>query len=137
MQLMADYKRINPYEWVADLGLDPIEYNIAVNKAKELENGLSPDELRGYYSSERFEGSLLKKITFNGWFLPASSRLKMITPLDSPWATFGRKRVCLYEPATGKGTLVKRSNREFFKGIFRMIYMCIRIDLWRLLGARW
>ncbi len=137
MRLMADYKSINPYFPLADLGLDAIDYNIAVNKAKELENGLSPDELRDYYSSERFESSLFKKISFNGWFLPAVSRLKMLTPLDSPWATYRYKRVCLYEPATGKGTLVKRSNREFFKGLFRILYMCIRIDIWRICGSRW
>ena len=63
--------------------------------------------------------------------------MKVVTPLDSPWATYRHKRVMLYEPATGKGCIMKRSNVEFFKGMFRIIKMAVAVDVWRLKGGKW
>ena len=121
-ELMATYKSICPFE--------------KTDKAM-AQDKLSVDELRAYYDHRRFDGVLSKKITFNGWFLPGKSELKVITPLNSPWDCYRHKRVLLYEPGTGKGCVEKRSNGEFFKGMFRLIRMCLAIDFWRLGGADW
>ncbi|WP_034445846.1 glycosyltransferase [Butyrivibrio sp. AE2032] len=126
-QLMADYERICPrlfYEQIR-------EYVDAVPQE------LSPDQLRSYYTWERFRGSLWKKITFNGWFLSGDDELKVLTPLDSPWDTYRHKRVLLYDPGSKRGTLMKRSNKEFFKGIGRMIRMCVAVDAWKAKGGQW
>ena len=137
LELMATYKKINPFYPIEELPIDSKEQKAVLEVASKLEGGLSPDMLRDYYSSERFNGPLSKKLSFNGWFLPAYSGLNVLTPLNSPWDTYRYKRVCLYEPASKKGTIVKRSNQEFFKGICRILYMCLRIDLWRVTGGKW
>ncbi|MBQ7615010.1 MAG: hypothetical protein IJU77_08180, partial [Butyrivibrio sp.] len=80
---------------------------------------------------------LWKKATFNGWFLPGDYDFTVVTPLDSPWSTYRHKRVLLYEPGSGKGCMVSRSNKEFFKGIWRMIRMAAAVDAWRLKGGKW
>ncbi len=85
------------------------------------EAAIRPDALRDYYDPERFNGPLYKKITFNGWLLTAKKGIKVITPLDSPWDAYRFRKILLYEPGTGKGALMMRSNRELFKGIGRVI----------------
>ncbi len=120
-QLMVDYKRICPMRELTDEEKKLVtSYNI----------DLSPDQLRAYYSSERFEGTSLKKLTFNGWILPAKRGLKVITPLNSPWDVFRQKEILLYEPASQKGTVVKRDNSELFKGIRRIFEMKRAIGKW-------
>ena len=125
-ELMADYKRICP---MRELSSEEKELVAKRNLS------LTPDTLRQYYSSERFEGRTYKKLTFNGWFLPGKRSLKVITPLDSPWEVFRQKRILLYEPSSGKGTIVKRENREFFKGVARLIEMSNAINKWKKTGT--
>ncbi|WP_026654840.1 glycosyltransferase [Butyrivibrio sp. AE3003] len=130
-ELMAMYREICPFDkFYGDVGLSS-ELRDVSEEAKKLER------LREYYSHSRFESSIIKKATFNGWFLPADKELKIITPLDSPWATYRHKSVLLYEPATGKGCVMKRSNREFFKGIWRIVKMAFAVDLWKISGGKW
>ena len=130
-ELMEMYREICPFDkFYGDVGLSS-ELQDVSEEAKKLER------LREYYSHSRFESSIIKKATFNGWFLPADKELKIITPLDSPWTTYRHKTVLLYEPATGKGCVMKRSNREFFKGIWRIVKMAFAVDLWRIRGGKW
>lgn len=135
--LTADYKKMNNFMDISELGLKPESLKIVNKKADEFGSTISPDLLRKYYSKGKFECSNFKKYTFNGWFLPASFKLKVITPLDSPWDTYRKKNVCLYEPGTGKGVIVRRSNKEFFKGIGQMIDMVVKVYLWRIHGGNW
>ncbi len=136
-ELMEIYKTINNFVGIDEMGLEKSSRAIVMKKAAEFGDIISPDLLREYYSSERFNGSLRKKITFNGWFLPPRKKLRVITPFDSPWDTFRYKEVCLYEPASKKGTLVRRSNRELFKGISRIFYMSVLAMRWKILGCKW
>ena len=122
-ELMAAYKEICPFEKI------DVEYGAGA--------GLTVEQLRNYYSRERFGAGLWKKATFNGWFLPGDYDFTVVTPLDSPWSTYRHKRVLLYEPGSGKGCMVSRSNKEFFKGIWRMIRMAAAIDAWKLKGGKW
>ena len=126
-QLMADYDKICPrlyYEQIKDY-------------VKDVPEQLSPDQLRSYYTWDRFRGTPWKIITFNGWFLPGDDELKVITPLDSPWDTYRHKSVLLYEPGSKRGYLMRRSNKEFLKGIGRMIRMCVAMDVWKAKGGKW
>ena len=120
--LMAEYKRICPMTPLRELpGITQNGKEHVISKAGK---DLTPDQLRQYYNSERFEGPSFKKLTFNGWFLPPKKKLKIITPLDTPWATYRQKYILLFEPATGKGNIVKRDNGEFFKCLVCMLRMC-------------
>ncbi len=137
-ELMVRYREICSFEKVdEEAGLsktlqdEPDVVELCKRDGKALER------LRYYYSNSRFESSLKKKLTFNGWFLPADDKLKVVTPLDSPWTTYRHKRIMLYEPATGKGCIMKRSNAEFFKGLVRIIKMAVAVDVWRLKGGKW
>ncbi len=121
-QLMEDYKRICPMR-----ELTPEEKELVSKRVIDL----TPEGLRSYYDSDRFEGVSYKKLTFNGWFLPGKDSLKVITPLDTPWETFKQSRILLYEPATDRGTVVKRDNKEFFKGLKRMIKMQRAVAKWK------
>ena len=130
-QLMADYKRICPMRELTDEEKELVSgYHLSFTDKKEVSTDnvtLTPDQLREYYNSDRFEGMTYKKLTFNGWILPGKRELKVITPLDTPWEVFRQKRILLYEPATGRGTIVKRKNSELFKGIGRMLRMCMAV----------
>ena len=120
-----DYCSMKPIDELG-LSFDEMSDIKAQIKGYKLWNGegdgimKTPDDLRAYYDSDRFKGPLFKKITFNGWFLPAKKGIKVITPLDSPWGTFRYKRVLLYEPRTGKGAVMMRANKELLKGISRI-----------------
>lgn len=110
--------------------------------AGEISAYYVPDEvtiemLREYYDHSRYETSIFKKISFNGWFLPGDKKMEVITPLDSPWKTYRHKRVMLYEPGSGKGCVMSRSNADFFKGLWRIVRMSFDIDMWKIKGAKW
>lgn len=96
-----------------------------LEKEEKKQIKILPDQLREYYTSTRFQTDFLKKLTFNGWFLPAKKGIKVITPLDSPWDVYRYKKILLYEPATEKGAVMNRSNFEFFKGVLRIIYLLV------------
>ena len=141
-ELMAIYKKVCPLEnWeeaIKKTGSTEVVFpETEIEKIKNMDSTLTPDELRSYYDSKRFRGSLFKKISFNGWFLPGKKEIKVITPLDSPWATYRHKYIFLYEPATKKGVIVSRSNREFFKGMVRLLKMHHAIRKWINAGLRW
>ena len=120
-ELMAEYKRLCP---LSEL---PPDYKYLEHYAEKL----SPDELRKYYDSSRFNGPLYKKITFNGWFLPAKKGVKVITPLDSPWETFRYKKIFLYEPSSGRGVFVQRDGKELVKAISRLWKMHLKTRKWK------
>ena len=121
-ELILEYKRICPMR-----SLTP-EEKALVDQSKI---DLSPDNLREYYNSDRFEGTTCKKLTFNGWFLPGKRTLKVVTPLDTPWATYRQKQILLYEPATERGVVVKRDNKEFSKGMKRLMEMRKAASEWK------
>ncbi len=64
------------------------------------------------------QGSWVHYLTLNGLLLPGDwSEVKLMTTLDSPWEAFRKGKVVWYEPATGRGLLVKRDYRQLI-GIF-------------------
>lgn len=57
--------------------------------------------------------TLLHLLTFNGWLLPADkTEIKVIFPTDSPFDTFRKHNVVLYEPVSGKAVMLERNYKE-------------------------
>ncbi len=112
-------------------------YDYIKEYVKDIPAELSIEEIRGFYSHARFDGSMKKILTFNGWFLPGDNEVKVITPLDSPWDTYRHKRVLLYEPGAKTGTFTKRSIRELLRGFGRIIRMSAAVDVWKMRGGEW
>lgn len=135
-ELMETYRQLCGMKKVDELGLSEEELVSVIRQIDKIgcisadednaqNTKLSVDGLRSYYSHERFNGPLSKKITFNGWFFPHKEGIKVITPLDSPWDTYRYDKIVLYEPGSGKGAVMRRSNKEFFKGIGRILNICV------------
>ncbi len=129
-ELMDSYKQLCPMDMVDKLfgGQELVAIRQQLDGIARV---MTIDDLRDYYTHTRFGAPLYRMATFNGWFLPGDNELKVITPLDSPWDTYRHKRVLLYEPATGKGAIMKRSSAEFFKGIWRLLKMSFAINKWK------
>lgn len=69
------------------------------------------------------KGSLLHYLTFNGFLLPGDQTLvKLITPMDSPWEAFRKKKVVWYEPGSGKALLARRDYRK----LKRIAGLCVK-----------
>lgn len=69
--------------------------------------------------------TLLHVLTFNGWLLPSDRGIKVIFPTDSPFDTFRKHKVVLYEPTSEKAVVLERKYGElmrmtgtYFKALF-------------------
>lgn len=121
-ELMETYRNKCGMKPIEDIGLSSEEYAYVKS---QIRNDFSESDLREYYTPDRFRGPVSKKITINGWFLPSKKGIKVITPFDSPWDVYRYKRVLLYEPATGKGAIMKRSMKELCLGFIRIFDMLL------------
>lgn len=55
-------------------------------------------------------------LTYNGWLLPADRKgIKVIFSTDSPFETYRKKKIVLYEPGSGKVLLLEKKYTELFK----------------------
>ena len=80
-----------------------------------------------YFSPARKAANLIKKVTFNGWLLPADKKIIALSPVESPFQAFRKKKVVLFEPFSGKAVLAKREWKQLWLacGLYR--------DAWRLM----
>lgn len=83
--------------------------------------------IQHYLSAERRRCGFLKIATFNGWLLPGSKKLIALSPVESPFEAFRRKRVILFEPFTGKAVLAKKEWKELGQA-FKLY-----LNTWKLL----
>lgn len=97
--------------------LTPDEYDGILQEIDQYRKTFGIETLRGYYSPEHRNAGLLKKATFNGWFLPTDKTLTAISATDSPFAAYRKKRVVLFEPFSGKATVAGRDFREFRRAV--------------------
>lgn len=68
--------------------------------------------------TEKTKASWLHYLTFNGWLVPADKKgIKVILSTDSPFETFRKKKVVLYEPGSNKAVLIEKQYKELFKFI--------------------
>lgn len=55
-------------------------------------------------------------LTYNGWLLPAKPKeIKVIFPTDSPFETYRKKRIVMYEPGSQKAFLLEKKYKELLK----------------------
>ena len=94
---------------------DRDEYDGILQEIDQYRKTFGIETLRGYYSPEHRNAGVLKKVTFNGWLLPADKKLKAISATDSPFAVYRKKRVVLFEPFSGKGMVARREFWEFWR----------------------
>ena len=123
-EVTSEYKAAGDFVSLENVEFDPEERTDVLNQVDEISDFKNVDELREYYNHDKYSGPVLKELTVNGYFLPGLKRIKVITPLDSPWECYRRRKVLLYEPGSGKGLIVNRSYKELFKGIGRIIRIC-------------
>ncbi len=109
---------------LAEISTEVLSDNPGISEEiKKYSAKLSPDDIDRYYNHSGGGVSAGKMITFNGHLLPGIKETGFLTPLDSSWNAYRRKKVFMYEPSTGKGCLIKRSGGEFMKAIGRIIKM--------------
>lgn len=77
-------------------------------EAKKYDNGVSLEQLQKFYTPQRHKASLWKKLSLNGWLLPAKKGEAFITPLDTPWKSYRHHKIILYEPMEGRGMVVEQ-----------------------------
>lgn len=64
------------------------------------------------------KATLLHLLTFNGWLLPPNrAEVKVILPTDSPFDTFRKRKVVLYEPTSGRAVILERKYGELIRVI--------------------
>ena len=57
--------------------------------------------------------ALGKVLSMNGWLLPASSKgVYAVSMLDTPFSTYRKRRIFLFEPTSGKGISLRKSYRS-------------------------
>ena len=87
--------------------------------------------IRKYFSSERKKAQLIKKISFNGWLLPAKKKVIALSPVDAPFEAFRRKKIVLFEAFSGKGRVAERKYLFLWKAARE--YVC----LYRMIMVRY
>ena len=76
------------------------EYDEILKEIDQYRKTFGVETLKRYYSPQHRNASLLKKVTFNGWLLPADKKVAAISATDSPFAAFRKRRVILFEAFT-------------------------------------
>ena len=97
--------------------LAPEEYEEAARQARICRSETGPGEIRAIYAANRRRGHFFKKFTWNGWFLPPKKerKISLISAVDIPYKAFRKKRLVLFEPASGKALLAVRDYGELKK----------------------
>lgn len=75
------------------------------------------DEVRRHYKiSEQIPK--LKSLSFNGWIFPADRDIiSAISVLESPYATYRKRKIVIFEPYTKRFMIAKKSYRSLCKGL--------------------
>ncbi len=120
--------KMEPLEILKE-GLSSKECQAIENQIQNYEDTLDIEKIIAVRSRKK-EVPLWQFLTFNGWFLTSDgSDIKVIFPLHSPFDTFRKKKVLLYDPDNGKGALLERKYGELVKCIGIYIKTLIEIFL--------
>ena len=103
----------------------PLEYykdQLSLDEYQKLEEQLAKARsnpgidvvLHRYDEAKSFH--LKNRITFNGWIFPHDKDLvTAISVVESPYKSYRKRKIFLYEPMTQKGILLKKSYKQFLK----------------------
>ena len=122
-------------EWL--MGTDAERLNNQLRKhlpdtePMELEEQPTLKELQRCYNPDRNKKQFWKKITFNGWFLPADKEVGILRPYDAPFSIFRKKRIELRDTGAKKKRVAVREERQLFKAAM----YCI--NTWRILMVQY
>lgn len=89
------------------------ERELVERKIRQYRADFGLEKIQKYYSPVWRRGGFIKKITYNGWLFPADKQIEVLSPLDSPFRAFRKKRIVLFEPFTEKKRVVKKDWRQF------------------------
>ena len=116
--LVSDtYKKIMPFKAIDDLNISEKHRKELIAVSGKYDAVITPNQLRTYYDHKKFESGIWRKLSLNGWLLPAHENTCFVTPLDSPWKPYRYRYVILYQPADGKCAVMKKDYRWLFKSI--------------------
>lgn len=91
------------------------EYEAVQNQIQSRKKNFGLEE-RITRRTKKNKATWLHYATFNGWLLPADKKgIKVIFSTDSPFETFRKKKVVLYEPGSNKAVLIEKQYKELFK----------------------
>ena len=82
-------------------------------------------KIEDYFVTNWKVRKFIQKITVNGWLLPSNKKIIALSPIESPFDAFRRKRVVIFEPASLKAKVGKR---EYVK-LLKAICMCLDIGI--------
>lgn len=88
------------------------EYRNVCLRIASYEKDIGIDQIREFYAPYRRKGHFLKKVVWNGWFLPSSQKrqdeLPIVAALETPYKVFRKREIILFEPLGKKALLAKR-----------------------------
>ena len=102
------------------------DYRRIKQYAEDYRDSYEVKTVNEYFGPARKAANLVKKATFNGWLLPADKKIIALSPVESPFQAFRKKKVVLFEPFSGKAVLAKKDWKQMWLacGLYR--------DAWRL-----
>ena len=128
----TDAEKLNNWlrEQVAMKPIENLEEELGAEeyrRIKQYADSYKVETVDEYFSPARKAANLIKKVTFNGWLLPADKKIIALSPVESPFQAFRKKKVVLFEPFSGKAVLAKREWKQLWLacGLYR--------DAWRLM----
>ena len=103
------------------------DYRRIKQYAEDYRDSYEVKTVNEYFGPARKAANLVKKATFNGWLLPADKKIIALSPVESPFQAFRKKKVVLFEPFSGKAVLAKKDWKQMWLacGLYR--------DAWRLM----
>lgn len=100
---------------------------------QEYKDSYGMKNVRNYFSPARKMTKLIKKVTFNGWLLPAKKEVIPLSPIDPPFDAFRRNRIVLFEPFSGKCLVGSRRYSKLVQAV--CMYISTGINLKKLVQA--
>ena len=100
---------------------------------QEYKDSYGMKNVRNYFSPARKMTKLIKKVTFNGWILPAKKEVIPLSPIDPPFDAFRRNRIILFEPFSGKCLVGSRRYSKLVQAV--CMYISTGINLKKLVQA--
>ena len=114
-------------DWL--IGIDEEQINnqlrkmIPEMKVLDVEERPTIKELKNCYNPHRNKNRLWKKITFNGWVLPADKKTGILRPYDEVFSIFRKKKIELWDIGGRK----KREAGKDVKQAVRAMGYCLNI----------
>ena len=122
----TDAEKLN--NWLREqVAMKPIENLKEELGEEDYRDSYEVKTVNEYFGPARKAANLVKKATFNGWLLPADKKIIALSPVESPFQAFRKKKVVLFEPFSGKAVLAKKDWKQMWLacGLYR--------DAWRLM----